>query len=292
MVQIKLGFIGSILAVILSFNIFISNNNNDTSNLIDIIISTSFLVAIILFLYSNYRFIISRIFPKIGRKVIVKNISYSKVLKIDIDDRRTYLSNIMHNNLNIYITIQTLFAISMIAPIIFPSLRISVWDKSILWIGYLLLYDILSILIFPLINKNKTYSDFIFDSNFILNLQNKLFNIKTGSQFILILFILLFGLFLILSYLYVWFILTIQYILFNVDYLTIMIREAPFIYSIIFIITIYFIHSINEYISHKFKYQILLLKQEKYREIRRKLYETNNPYIEDLWADFILNSPW
>ena len=291
MVQIKLGFIGSSLAVILSLNIFLSNNNSDANNLIDILISTSFLVAIILFIYSNYRFIISRIFPKIARKPIIKNISYSEVLKINTDDRRTYLSNILSNGLNINFIIQILFAISMIAPIILPSVRISVWDKSVLWIAYFLLYDILSILIFPLINKNTTYSDFLFDSDFVSNLQNELLNIKKW-KLISIFFILIFGLFLILSYLYVWIILTIQYILFNLDYLLIMIGEAPFIYLIIFIITSYFIHSINEFISHKYKYKILVLKQEKYREIRRKLYETNSPYIEDLWFDFTLNAPW
>lgn len=284
-----MGFIGSLLAAILSLNIIMSNS---TSSILHILISTAFFVSVLLFIYSNYRLIIKYIFPKIVIKSIVENQSYNEVLKVNMDDRKVYLSNIFRNALNINFLLQILFGFSMISPFIWPFLGIPQWDKSIIWIIYFLIFDVFSIIIFSTMLKDKTYTDIIFNNiHSMSTLRKEIPKSKKMKKFLIIV-ILLSGIFLIFSYLFFWFVLTSQFILFNFGYSLIMVGEEPFVHSIVFIITLYFINSLNEYIGHKYKCQILILKQEKYREIRRKLYESNHSSLDDLWAEFIANAPW
>lgn len=287
-IQIKLAFIASILAVILSLNLFVK----DAYNLIDVLVSLSFFIAIILFIYSSYQVIISRIIPKIIEKPIVKNVSYHEVLKKDMADRRTYLSNILGTDFKLNLIMQLFFGFSMISPFIWPSLGQSIWDKSILWVSYFLISDVITLFTFSSFFKKKTHTDFLFDKDTVISdLRKSLTSIKKIYLFFVLLILVLVFLY-IVSYLYFWFILTTRYILFNIIYLITKFKEMPLLFLIVFVITLYFIDSINEYINYKYRFQILSLKQNKYREMRRELYEAENPNLENLLSEFKLNAPW
>lgn len=266
--------------------------SNPACNILPILVSTAFFVSVLLFIYSNYRFVIKRIFPKITRKPVVDNISYNEVLKVNMDDRKVYLSNIFGSALNVNLLVHMLFGFSMISPFIWPFLGIPQWDKSIVWISYFLIYDVLSFFIFSTMLKEGTYTDFIFNNiDTMTTLRKKIPKTKKIKMF-LIFVVLLVGIFLIVLYIFFWIVLTFQFILFNFGYAKMVVGEAPFVHSIVFIITLYFINSLNEYIGYKYKCQVLILKQEKYREIRRKLYESKHSSLDELWAEFIANAPW
>ena len=119
--QIKFAFIGSLFAVTLSLGVFIK----DMNNLIDIIVSISFFIASILFIYSNYSYLKSLILPKVIGKTIVKNIPYNVILKTNMEDRKIYLANFFAPILKIIVSIETLFIISMASPFFLAVYRIS-----------------------------------------------------------------------------------------------------------------------------------------------------------------------
>lgn len=208
-----------------------------------------------------------------------------------MDDRKTYLANFLEPFLKINLSIEMLFIISMIAPFVWQSLGISIWDKSILWVSYFIFLDILLLFFYPLFYKEKSFTDFLFDKDKIASDIKNLQSIKK-IYLGLILLILLLGALLIISYLYFWFILTPQYILFNLNYLLMKFNELPFVYLVVLLTTGFFINLTNESIYYKYKMQVLVLKQEKYRDIRRELYESENPNLENLMSEFKLNAPW
>lgn len=285
--QIKFAFIGSLFAVILALDVFIKN----TYNLIDILISISFFIASILFVYSNFSLIFSLtkslILPKVTGKPVVKNVPYNVVLKTNMEDRKTYLANFFEPILKINLSMQILFIISMVSPFLWQSLGLSVWDKWVRWISYFVLFDAIIILFLPYFYKEKAYTDFLFDrDSVVLDLKN-IKSIKPINLF-LVLVLFLF----IVVYPYFWFILTSQYILLNINYLFVKFNELPFVYLVVLIVTWFFIKLVDEYTNHKYHMQVLVLKQEKYRDIRRELYESNNPDVKSLWSEFKLNAPW
>lgn len=283
--QIKFAFIGSVFAVILSLGIFINNIHN----LIDIFVSISFFIASLLFIYSNYSYIKNLVLPKVTGKPIVKNDPYDKVLKTNMEDRKIYIANFFEPILKMNLSMQILFIISMSSPFIWQSLGLSVWDKSIQWISYFLFFDFIILLIFHRIYGDKVFTDIIFDRDSILfDLKNiKSISIKKTHLFYSIILMLF-----LIAYPYFWFILTSQYILLNINYLSVKFIELPFVYLSVLITTWFFINLSDEYIQDKYHMRVLVLKQEKYRDIRRELYESENPNVESLWSEFKLNAPW
>jgi len=278
--QIKFAFMGSLFAVLLSLGVFIKN----TYNLIDILVSISFFIASILFVYSNFSYIKTLLLPKVTGKPIVKNVPYDVVLKINMEDRKTYLANFFEPILKVNLSMQTLFISSMVSPFIWESTGLSVWDKSIQWISYFIILDVILILFFHRFYKEKTYTDILFDKDRILSVLKNRKSILCLSTLLVFL--------LIISYLYFWLILTSQYILLNINYLFLKFNELPFVYLVVLITTWFFINLGGEYINYKYHMQVLVLKQEKYRDIRRELYESENPDVESLWSEFKLNAPW
>ncbi len=281
--QIKLAFIGSFFAVVLALNIFIKN----TYNLIDILISISFFIASILFIISTISLIKSTIMRKDIGKPNVKNIPYDAVLKTNIDDRKIYLANFFEPILKIYLSMQIFFIISMISPYIWQSLDLSIWHKSIQWVSYFIILDVILLSNFNLFYKEKESTDFLFDRESIISKLNNIKSVKK-SKLIYPIALIIF----ILAYPYFWFILTSQYILSNINYLFLKFNELPFVYMVVFITTWFFINLNDEYVNQKYHTKVLVLKQEKHRDIRRELYESEKPDLEILWSEFKLNAPW
>ena len=257
------------------------------SNLIDILITISFFIASLLFIYSNYSYIKALILPRVPSKPIVKNVPYNVVLKINMEDRKTYLANIFEPILKVNLSMQILFIISMVSPFIWQSLGISVWDKSIQWISYFMVFDIILLLFFNRFYMDKTYTDILFDREGVLSDLKNIKSIKKSSLFYALVLIIF-----VIVYPYFWFILTSQYILLNINYLFLKFNELPFAYLVVLLTTWLFIKLEDEYINYKYHMQVLALKQEKYRDIRRELYESDNPNVESLWSEFKLNAPW
>jgi hypothetical protein len=282
--QIEIAIIGAILAVVLSLNIYIKNK----SDLIVILISMFFFVAIILFIYSNYLFIISIIAPKVPEKQIVKNVPYGEVLEKDMFDRKAYVSNMFGSSQYFFLTQHIFFGISMIAPFIWPYLKLSIWDMSILWVVYFSIFDILSLIFISLCNKEKKWTDIIFLKN--IDLSNPK-NLKIKATLLFLTLIIL-AIFFVILYLYFAYILTMRYIIYNINYLNIFVTQTPFVFIITLLITLYLISSVPRYVTFKYKSQILDLKQQKYREIRRQLYESENPDLETLFSEYEFNAPW
>ncbi|MFA4935972.1 MAG: hypothetical protein WC568_09065 [Candidatus Methanoperedens sp.] len=281
--QIRFAFIGSLFAVILALGVFIKN----MSNLIDILITISFFIASMLFIYSNFSYVKALILPQVSAKPIVKNVPYNVVLKTNMEDRKTYLANFFEPILKINLSMQILFIISMVSPFIWQSLGLSVWDKWIQWISYFVFFDAIIILFLPYFYKEKAYTDFLFDRDSVMSDLKNIKSIKSINLcFVLVLFLF------IIVYPYFWFILTSQYILLNINYLFVKFNELPFVYLIVLITTWFIIKLGDEYTNYKYHMQVLVLKQEKYRDIRRELYESNNPDVESLWSEFKLNAPW
>jgi len=95
---------------------------------------------------------------------------------------------------------------------------------------------------------------------------------------------------LLIPYFLVW--KAIQFILINWEYFKTIFMGETFLFSITLIFTIFSLILLRSYATTTRKFYRISIEQERYREIRRQLYEIENPDIEELWKEFKLNAPW
>ena len=81
-------------------------------------------------------------------------------------------------------------------------------------------------------------------------------------------------------------------IYFNRAFIGYVFTSYPLLSLAISIIVVALIVLSGNYVSRKYKQEGVIIKQERYREIRRRLIEESEPDFDFLWEEYKINSPW
>lgn len=289
---------GSILSVLIFLSQFI--NGIEQTNRDNFIITLLLIITVIAFLYIVlFPIILSPLIRKFLNKFkdktllfpLIKNVSYSEVLKENIRDRELYRSKYIFPHMMVLILLHGFLGILILTPYYLDNTSIKKWDFAYNWVVYIVLTDIVTLI--GVFTAHESIDKLLFDRENLTSGMKLADFSKTSkiqiSFFLLIMLILIIWLILFPIFLYY---LPFDFLIQNYAIFINVANENLFLFILIFVITLIAISSSRELIGKKYKVEVLLLKQEKYREIRRQLYESKEADINALKKEFISNAPW
>lgn len=282
---------GSILSILIFLTQFISDIKEKAEK-DEITIILLLVITAIAFSF----FAIIPIFGSIKTKSqiqtpLVKNVPYEKVLKENVRDKEIFKAKLLIPNAIILFFFHALFGFLILSPYYLDNISIVKWNKAYYWVFYFVITDI--IVLISLFIKNEILYNLLFDfKNLLTNIRNIDFSRLARKQKSIIILAIFFMLVWLIFYPVFWYYLTFDFLRINIVNFTKIANENIFLFFLICFSTIIAIIKGNELIFKKYRIEVLQFKQEKYREIRRELYESTEPKITPLWNEFILNAPW
>ena len=285
--SIEFHLYASVLSVLIFLSQFVSNINNTVER--NNMTITLFLIV------TAIAFSIFALLPFTSRNrtvdPVVKNISYQEVLKDSTRDKEIYKEKLLIPNIKILFFLHILFGFLILSPYYLDTITIIKWDMAFNWVAYFVTTDIITYFVF--FTKNETLNDWLFDIKAAIeSLKNIDLSKSSKKKKTLIILVIILCLIWLFLYPIFWYYLTFDFLIINSNSIILMANKNYFLFILILFITFFAINSKNKLIIKNYKKEILTLKQEKYREIRRQLYEVKEPDIQSLWQEFKLNAPW
>lgn len=292
-IPVKFYLYASILSVLIFLSQFINeiNSKMEKDNIITLLLLTitaiAFSLIVFLPILSSLISMFLRLFKDKTLLIpVIKNVPYQEVLNKNIRDRELFRSEILIPKIKILFILHTFFGILILSPYYLDNITIIKWDKAFYWVAYFLITDI--IIFIGLFVGIKTLYEVIFDfKNLIRNIISTDLSTKSGKQKLVAIFIIIFTFLWIMFYPFFWYYLTFEFLKINYGNFVSIININLFLVLLIFFISLVAITSLADLIGKNYKVKILLLKQVKYREIRRVLYESKEPNIKFLMEEFI-----
>lgn len=297
-IPVKFYLYASILSVLIFLSQFINDVNNETkeTNLYIILLLT---ITAIAFSFIVFLPILSALISKFLNMFkdknllipLINNTSYAEVLKENIRDQELYRTKIIIPNMILLFVLHIFFGILILSPYYLDNITIIKWDKAFYWVAYFVITDIL--IFIGLFMGINILHDILFNFKKLLsNLKCADFS-KTSRKQKTGIFMVIFFIFIwLILYPFFWYYLTFDFLIMNVNSFINMANSNLFLFILVLFITLIAITSCTNLIGKNYKVGVLTLKQEKYREIRRQLYKSDEIDIHSLWKDFVLNAPW